>query len=50
MIYLLNKIQHNSTINLTITGRKKRGKTVKKKKNKQGKNTRNTKVQQINNN
>ena len=49
IIYLLNKIQHNSTINFTITGRKKRGKTVKKK-NKQGKNTRNTKVQQINNN
>ena len=32
IIYLLNKIQHNSTINFTITGRKKRGKTVKKKK------------------
>ena len=37
IIYLLNKIQHNSTINLTITGRKRRGKTVKKKTNKEKK-------------
>ena len=35
IIYLLNKIQHNSTINFTITGRKKIGKTLKKKTNKE---------------
>ena len=29
MIYVLNIIQHNITINFTITGRKKGGKTVK---------------------
>ena len=35
LIYLFNIIQHNITINFTITGRKKGGKTVKKKPDKQ---------------
>ena len=44
----LTSFQHNITINLTITGRKKGGETVKKKQ--QTNKKRNTKVQQINNN
>ena len=43
----LTSFQHNITINLTITGRKKGGETVKKQ---QTNKKRNTKVQQINNN
>ena len=37
LIYLFNIIQHNITINFTITGRKKGGKTVKNKQTKKAK-------------
>ena len=35
LFFLFNIIQHNITINLTITGRKKGGATVNKQTNKQ---------------
>ena len=52
MIYELNIIQHNITINFTITGRKKGGKTVKTTNKQTSKKSEipNGKVQQINNN
>ena len=48
LIYLSNIIQHNITINFTITGRKKGGKTVKNKQTNKKSEVR--KFQQIDNN
>ena len=48
LIYLSNIIQHNITINFTITGRKKGGKTVKNKQTNKKREVR--KFQQIDNN